>query len=67
MVIMSATKTLADVILSGLNNELSYMTADEQAAALDRFEYLQSCDSDEIPDAAGFIALAVARPTGITI
>jgi hypothetical protein len=50
---------LAAVFLDGVTSELDYMTADEQAEALDRVDYLQCCDEDEIADAAEFIALAV--------
>ncbi len=56
---MNANNTLAAVFLDGLASELDYMTTDEQAEALDRADYLQCCDEDEIADAAEFIALAV--------
>ena len=58
---MSANNTLAAVFLAVLASELDYMTTDEQAAALDRTDYLNCCEQDEVPDAADFIALAV-RP-----
>jgi hypothetical protein len=56
---MKTNNTLAATFLDGLAGELSYMTTDEQAEALDRQDYLQCCDEDEIADAAAFLALAV--------
>ena len=56
---MMADTTLGALILAGTASELDYMSADEQCAALDRVEYLQSCSEDELADAADFIALAV--------
>ena len=56
---MNANQSLAAVFLAGVSSELDYMSTDDRAAALDRVDYLQCCDEDEIADAAEFIALAV--------
>jgi hypothetical protein len=53
------TRTLAQLILAGLAAELDYMTTDQQAENLDRYEFLRSCDQDELADAADFIATAM--------
>jgi hypothetical protein len=54
-------RTLAALLLAGQATELDYMTADEQSANLDRVEWLSGCESDELADAADFIALAVTQ------
>jgi len=53
------TRTLAQLILAGQAAELDYMTTDQQAKNLDRYEFLRSCDQDELANAADFIATAI--------
>lgn len=53
------TRTLAALLLEGQATELDYMTADQQTEALDRVEFLATCEDDELAEAADFIALAV--------
>ena len=57
------TDTLAQLILDGQATELDYMTTDQLAENLDRIEFLRSRDSDELADAADFIALVVGSGT----
>lgn len=55
----SPADTLGSLLAAGLATELDYMTADEQSEALDRVAFLQTCASNEIQDAAEFIALGL--------
>jgi hypothetical protein len=50
---------LSALLTEGLATELSYLSADAQAECLDRYEFLLSCEEDELPDAADFVALAL--------
>lgn len=54
-------KTLNEMLADGLLTELDYLPADEQADALQREAFLLSCKSDELEDAAEFIALVVTQ------
>lgn len=54
-------KTLNELLAAGLMTELDYLSADEQAQALDREAFLATCEEDELTDAAEFLALAVTQ------
>lgn len=54
-------KTLNTLLAAGLMSELSYVSADEQAEMIEREAFLLSCESDELADAADFIALTVTQ------
>lgn len=54
-------QTLNELLAAGLMSELSYVSPDEQAEMIDREAFLLSCESDELADAADFIALAATQ------
>lgn len=54
-------RTLSQLLAAGQLSELSHLDADAQLEALERETFLLTCDSEELVDAADFIALAVTQ------
>lgn len=54
-------QTLNDLLSVGLLTELDYLSADDQAEAIQREAFLLSCDGEELADAADFISLVVTQ------
>lgn len=55
------TRTLSQLLAAGQLSELSYLDADAQLESLQRETFLLTFESDELADAAEFVALAATQ------